>query len=126
MPLVTLTLRQARPAALKTAILDATHAALVGTGVHPQDRFQRVLELAEDDFRFDPLYPDLASARTDDFALVEILLGVGRSPKVKKQILAGLVQELSKRDVNPEHVMVCFQETAWENWSAGGGRMLHA
>lgn len=28
--------------------------------------------------------------------------------------------------LNPEHVMVCFQETQWENWAFGGGRIIHA
>jgi tautomerase-like protein len=53
--------------------------------VPEKDRFQRVLELSSDDFRFDPEYPDLTAGRTDDFILIEILLSVGRSVKVKKQ-----------------------------------------
>ena len=59
MPLVTLTVRKPKSAAFKSAVLDAVHAALVSSGVPPADRFQRVIELEAEDFRFDPGYPDL-------------------------------------------------------------------
>ena len=89
------------------------------------DKFQRVLELSADDFRFDASYPDLASPRTDDFVLVEILWSAGRSVKVKKKLLEALMASLSAAGLNTEHVMVCFKETTWENWSFGGGRLIH-
>jgi phenylpyruvate tautomerase PptA (4-oxalocrotonate tautomerase family) len=125
MPLVTITVRKPKPPAFKAGILDAVHAALVSTGVPATDRFQRVIELDADDFRFDPTYPDLATERTGDFVLIEILWSVGRSVKVKKQLLATLMDSLSQQGIDPENVMVCFKETAWENWSFGGGRLIH-
>ncbi|MGA0611604.1 tautomerase family protein [Caldimonas sp. KR1-144] len=126
MPIVTLTLRRPKTPAFKTMVLDAVHAALVGAGVNPNDRFQRVLELDADDFRFDAVFPDVRTRRTDDFVLVEILLGAGRSVKVKKQILATLVERLEAAGFDPENLMVCFQDVAWENWSPAGGRVPHA
>ncbi len=126
MPLVTITVRKPKTAAFKTAVLDAVHTALVASGANPQDRFHRVLELDADDFRFDPSFPDLASPRGEDFVLVEILLGVGRSPKVKRKIVADAIAGLAKGGLDPEHVMIVFQDTAWENWSPGGGRIPHA
>ncbi|HYD95108.1 MAG TPA: tautomerase family protein [Noviherbaspirillum sp.] len=126
MPLVTLTVRNGKSPAFKSAVLQAVHQALVASGVPETDRFQRVLELGAEDFRFDPVYPDLKSARTDDFVLIEILLSVGRSVKVKKKILADILEGVRREPgLDPEHVMVCFKETAWENWSFGGGRQLH-
>jgi len=125
MPLVTLTVRKPKSAEFKAAVLDAVHAALVSSGVPAADRFQRVLELAEGDFRFDPAYPDLQSPRDADFVLIEILWSVGRSVKVKKKMLAELMQGLAHAGLNPENVMVCFKETAWENWAFGGGRLIH-
>ena len=92
-PLVTLTLRRGQSAEFKTAVLGAVHGALVASGVPDKDRFHRVLELSPDDFRFDADYPDLTSPRTDDFVLVEILLSVGRSVKVKKKLLHDLRKE---------------------------------
>lgn len=125
MPLVTLTVRKAKSSEFKTIVLDAVHAALVSSGVPVKDRFQRVIELEADDFRFDPSYPDLKSERTEDFALIEILWSVGRSVKVKKKLLEELMGTLSRAGLNSENVMVCFKETSWENWAFGGGRLIH-
>jgi phenylpyruvate tautomerase PptA (4-oxalocrotonate tautomerase family) len=125
MPLVTLTVRKPKTAQFKSAVLDAVHAALVSTGVPATDKFQRVLELDADDFRFDAGYPDLARQRNDDFVLIEILWSVGRSVKVKKKLLDELMANLQGAGFDPENVMVCFKETSWENWSFGGGRLLH-
>lgn len=125
MPLVTLTVRKPKTAAFKSLVLDAVHAALVASGVPTTDKFQRVLELDADDFRFDAAYPDVAGARTDDFALVEILWSAGRSVKIKRALLADLMARLSHAGLDPENVMVCFKETTWENWSFAGGRLIH-
>ncbi|MFP8777087.1 tautomerase family protein [Hydrogenophaga sp. RWCD_12] len=126
MPLVTLTLRQRRPAVYKAAVLDAIHAALVQAGVPGTDRFQRVFTLDPSDAHIDPTYPDLARPRTDDALLIEILWSVGRSVKVKRALLTDLMQRLAALGIDTEQVMVVLQETAWENWSFGGGRQLHA
>ena len=37
-----------------------------------------------------------------------------------------LMGNLARLGLNPENVMVCFKETTWENWSFGGGRLIHA
>jgi len=125
MPLVTLTVRKPKSSAFKSSVLDAVHAALVSSGVPPADKFQRVLELDADDFRFDPSYPDLQTERDDNFVLIEILWSVGRSVRVKKKLLDELMNSLSTAGLNPENVMVCFKEMAWEGWSFGGGRLIH-
>jgi hypothetical protein len=85
-----------------------------------------VLALADEDFRFDPSYPDAATPRGDDYALIEILWSVGRSVKVKRQMLNMLMSRLSSEGINPEHVTVVFKETQWENWAFSGGRLIHA
>lgn len=125
MPLVTLTVRKPKADHFKSAVLDAVHGALVASGVPETDRFQRVFELDAADFRFDPSYPDAASPRGDDFVLIEVLWSVGRSVKVKKKLLADLMERLAKAGLDPEHVMVAFKETTWENWSFAGGRLIH-
>lgn len=125
MPLVTLTLRQRRPAVFKTAVLDAIHGALVQAGVPLADRFQRVVTLDPADAHIDPHYPDLDRPRTADALLIEILWSVGRSVKVKRALLADLMQRLAALGIDTEQVMVVLQETAWENWSFAGGRQPH-
>ncbi|HSQ80370.1 MAG TPA: tautomerase family protein [Casimicrobiaceae bacterium] len=127
MPLVTVTLNRKRDSAFKTAVLDAVHRSLVAAGVPETDRFQRVLELAADDLRYDPSYPDAATPRGADFTLIEIVWSVGRSVRVKRKLVADIVAALAQDPgLDPEHVMVVFQETAWENWAFAGGRLLHA
>jgi phenylpyruvate tautomerase PptA (4-oxalocrotonate tautomerase family) len=126
MPLVTVTVRKPKPAAFKTLFLDSIHAALVGAGVPATDRFQRVLELDADDFRYDASYPDLKSPRDSDFVVIEVLWSVGRSVKVKRKFLEDLMERLRAGGLNPENVMLVFKETSWENWAFGGGRIIHA
>lgn len=125
MPLVTLSIRRPKSTAFKTAVLEAVHAALVSAGVPETDKFQRVIELDRDDFRFDPGYPDLKAERNADFVLIEILWSIGRSVKVKKKLLDDLMARLSGSGFDPENVMVCFKETSWENWAFAGGRLIH-
>jgi hypothetical protein len=125
MPLVTLTVRKPKSSAFKFTVLDAVHAALISSGVPAADKFQRVIELEADDFRFDPSYPDLQTERNEDFVLIEILWSVGRSVKVKKKLLDQLMSTLSESGFNPENVMVRFKDTTWENWAFGGGRLIH-
>lgn len=122
MPIVTLTVRGPKPPEFKARVLDAIHEALVGIGVNPNDRFHRVIELGADDFRYDPTFPDVQGRRSEDFLLVEILLGAGRSVKLKKQALAALVERLTALGHNPEDLMVVFQDVPWENFSPAGGR----
>ena len=127
MPLVTVTVRKPKTPPFKRAVLDAVHASLVAAGVPETDRFQRVIELAEEDFVYDPRYPDLARPRGNDFVLIEVLFSVGRSVKVKRRILADLTAALARDPgLDAEQVMVVFKETQWENWAFGGGRLLHA
>ena len=126
MPLVTLTVRRGKDAAFKSAVLNAVHGALVASGVPESDRFHRVLELSAEDFRFVASYPDLASPRTEDFVLIEILLSTGRSVKVKRKIAVDLIDSLRQAPgLDPDNVMLVFKETSWENWSFGGGRFIH-
>jgi phenylpyruvate tautomerase PptA (4-oxalocrotonate tautomerase family) len=127
MPLVTVTLRRPRDAAFKRAVLDEVHHGLVELGVPQADRFQRVITLAADDFHVDPRYPDLGADRDADFVLIEIVWSVGRSPKIKRKLVETITSGLARAvGARTENVMIVFLETAWENWSFGGGRLLHA
>ena len=95
MPIVTVTVRKPKTREFKTRILKAIHAALVEVGVDANDRFDRVLELDEGDFYYDESFPDVSTQRTDAFVLIEILIGVGRSFKVKEQVIRRIVERSS-------------------------------
>lgn len=127
MPLITLTVVKPKTVEFKSGVLAAVHSALVASGVPVADRFQRVFELEPADFRFDPNYPDLATPRNADFALIEILFSEGRSVKVKKKIVADILASLTAEPLKliADNVMIVFKETRWENWVFGGGRFIH-
>jgi phenylpyruvate tautomerase PptA (4-oxalocrotonate tautomerase family) len=127
MPLVTVTLARERNREFTSAILDGIQRSLVANGVPETDRFQRVLTLAEASFRYDTHYPDVATARSRDFVLIEIVWSVGRSVKVKRKVASDIVAALAREPgLDAEQVMIVFIETAWENWAFAGGRLLHA
>lgn len=126
MPLVTITQVKGRTAEQKKEIGEAIQAALVETGVPAADRFQRFIDLEAEDFIYDKSYPDLTKPRTGQFTVIEILLSVGRSVKVKRKILASLVSQLKTVGIEPNDVFVVFKETSWENWAFAGGEILHA
>jgi phenylpyruvate tautomerase PptA (4-oxalocrotonate tautomerase family) len=127
MPLVTLTVTKTQysPEAQR-AILDGVHHALVKSGVPEADRFQRVLELEPSHFIYDSTYPSLTTPRSEKFVLIEILLSVGRSVKVKKSILKTIIENLQRSpNIQPNDVMIVFKETLWENWAFAGGEQIH-
>ena len=66
MPIVTLTVRKPKSTEFKAQVLGAIHAALVEIGVNPNDRFHRVIELDEQDFQFDPTFPDVDGGASDE------------------------------------------------------------
>lgn len=125
MPLITLTVQKPKSAQFKDCVFAAVHQALVACGVPATDQFQRVIELDAENFRVAPSYPDLERPRDDNFVMIEILLSAGRGVKVKKQMVESIVATLSAQDFDPEHVMIYFVETTWENWSFGGARFFY-
>lgn len=126
MPIVTITVRGPKPREFKAKAFSAVHGALVGIGVNERDRFLRMIELDASSFEFDPTFPDAAAPRSDDFMLIEILLGTGRSVKVKRQLVEGIAERLASEGLDPENAMVCLQDLPWENISPAGGRLPHA
>jgi phenylpyruvate tautomerase PptA (4-oxalocrotonate tautomerase family) len=125
MPVITITLLKGHSAKEKKQIGDAVHESLIAAGVPAADRFQRFIELEPENFIYDKHYPNLETARTDQFVQIEILFSVGRSVKVKRKILADLMIKLQDIPVSPNDVMVYFMETNWENWAFANGEQIH-
>jgi len=126
MPLVTITAQGKKSREFKQGVFASVHDALVSIGVSKDDRFLRFIELDESSFEYHPTFPDAASPRTSDFVLIEILLGSGRSVKLKRQLVEQIARGLREHGLDPEHAMVCLQDVPWENWSPAGGRLPHA
>ncbi|HKB92499.1 MAG TPA: tautomerase family protein [Opitutaceae bacterium] len=109
------------------ALADSIHSALVSAlGVPETDRFQRLIPLKKQQLIIDSSYPSLSKPRTVGFVLVEVLLSVGRSVKLKKLFLKTVVDNLQKHPgVDPDDVMIVLVETAWENWAFSAGVQIH-
>ncbi|SDS66900.1 Tautomerase enzyme [Mucilaginibacter mallensis] len=125
MPLVTITSLKGRTKEEKSKIGDVIQKALVEVGVPPTDRFQRFFDMNEEDFIYDRSYPDMPEERTEKFIMIEILLSVGRSVKIKRKLLETLISGLGDLSIDPKDVFVVFKETAWENWAFTAGNILH-
>jgi phenylpyruvate tautomerase PptA (4-oxalocrotonate tautomerase family) len=125
MPLITFTLQKGQTAAFKQQVGEAVHQSLIKIGVPADDRFQRFIELEAENLIYSRTYPDLQEPRTSNLIIIEILFSVGRSVKVKKQLLGHLIEGLQALGIAPNDVFVVFKETAWENWAFAGGQLLH-
>jgi phenylpyruvate tautomerase PptA (4-oxalocrotonate tautomerase family) len=117
MPLVRLEVRQGRSATQKQALLDAAHTALVeALGIPDQDRIQRILEHAHEDFELPP-------ASSDNFVLVQITMFAGRSRQAKRRLYQALVRNFGTLGVAPADVFIVLQEPLLDNWGIRGGQM---
>ena len=125
MPLITFTLQKGQTAAFKQQAGEAVHQSLIKIGVPADDRFQRFIELEAENLIYSRTYPDLQEPRTNNIIIIEILFSVGRSVKVKKQLLGHIIEGLQALGIAPNDVFVVFKETAWENWAFAGGQLLH-
>ena len=126
MPIVTITVKGRKSAEFKSRAFAAVHGALVEIGADRRDRFLRMVELDESSFEFDPTFPDAATPRSGDFMLIEVLLAIGRSAKVKRDLVQSMAQRLNASGFDAEHAMIVLQDVPWENWSPAGGRLPHA
>jgi len=50
----------------------------VAAGYEPADRFHRFLEVGGEDLVVDPRFPDYATARTNRFMIIEVVISRGR------------------------------------------------
>ena len=117
MPLVRLEVRQGRSAAHKQALLDAAHAALVtALRIPDDDRMQRIVEHAREDFELPP-------GSSDDFVLVEVTLFAGRSREAKRRLYRALVGNFGELGIAPADVFVVLHEPPMDNWGIRGGQM---
>jgi phenylpyruvate tautomerase PptA (4-oxalocrotonate tautomerase family) len=117
MPLVRLEIRQGRSATQKQALMDTAHAALVeALRIPDQDRMQRIVEHAREDFELPP-------GSSDDFVLVEVTMFAGRSRQAKRHLYQALVRNFGKLGIAPADVFIVLHEPPMENWGIRGGQM---
>lgn len=119
MPIQTISMYRGRTPRQKQRIADCVQEALVYAGYPDNDRFQKLVEYANDDFLIDPTFPNhAASPRTKDFLLIEIWISSGRPDSMKQDILDRINENLQREfGIRRSDIMVMFCETARENSS---------
>ena len=121
MPLVIINLRKGRSPAVKRAMADAVHAALVAKlGIPATDRFQLIREYDGDDFIHADAHLDLTYSA--DLVMLEITFVEGRSDEVKKELLRDLNERLvAAAGIRPDDLFVTFHDVGRANVSFGKG-----
>src|SRR6476661_2651956 len=121
MPLVIINLRKGRSPAVKRAMADAVHAALVAKlGIPATDRFQLIREYEGDDFIHADAHLDLTYSA--DLVMLEITFVEGRSDEVKKELLRDLNERLvAAAGIRPDDLFVTFHDVGRANVSFGKG-----
>lgn len=125
MPLVRISLVKGKPAALRRAVGEAVHRALVETiDVPARDRFQLLTEHEAGDLVYDSEY--LGIARTDNIVIIQITLSAGRSLDKKRRLFRRIADGLAALGLRREDAWINLVEVAKENWSFGNGIASYA
>src|SRR5271155_1636351 len=108
MPFVTFTARRGLSAADKSRLSEAMLEAQVAAGHHRADRFQRFLEVDQDDLL---VFPDYATHRTDRFMVVEVVISSGRPTGTAATIADEAVRLFGERlHLAPQDILFVFYE----------------
>ncbi len=126
MPLVRIDLRAGHSPAVRQAVGDAVHRAMVeAIGVPPDDRFQVITEHPPEGLVYDPGY--LGIQRSDAVVFIQITLNAGRTVEQKRALYARIAALLAERaEIRAADVLVSLVEVARENWSFGDGVAQYA
>ena len=126
MPLVRIALRKGKSPAYLTAVGEAVHRSMVETiNVPADDRFQIFTEHEPEALVYDSKY--LGIERSDDLAVIQITLNLGRTLDQKRALYRALAENLAKDPgLRKEDVLVSLVEVPKENWSFGNGEASYA
>jgi 4-oxalocrotonate tautomerase len=125
MPLVRIDTPQRLDPALRRAIGDATHLAMVETmNVPPDDRFQVIAGHPDEGLIVTPSYLGISHGK--DPVIVQVTLNAGRTVEQKRAFYARLADDLQALGIRREDVIVGLVEVSKENWSFGNGEAQYA
>lgn len=126
MPFVKIYLRHGKNVQYLRAVADGVHKALVSdANVPPDDRFQVIHQLKEEEFFFHPGYAGMN--RTSDLVIVQITLNAGRTTDIKKNLYAAIARNLqADPGVRPDDILVSLVEVRKDDWSFGKGVATYA
>src|ERR1700754_2241463 len=97
MPIQTISMYSGRTPRQKRRIAECVQEALVYAGYPDNDRFQKLVEYADDSFFVDPTFPNFSSSpRTREFLLIEIWISAGRPDSMKQDMLDRITENLQR------------------------------
>ena len=122
MPFIRTNVPQDTPAAMRNAIVQGIHQALVDAiGMPPDELFNLVAGYAPGEFACSPTFNGVA--RSDRVVVVEITLRRGRSDAMKRTLYAAIARNLqAMAGVAPADVFIFMHENDYSDWSVGEGR----
>lgn len=117
MPLVRIEMKKGKSIEYKKTVLDCVHCGLVEAfDIEEWDRFQRIIEIDENDF-------ETAPEKTDSFMIIELTIFPGRSKEQKKRAIQLITAKLcEKLSIVPSDVFIVMHEPPLENWGMGGNQ----
>ncbi len=116
MPLVRIETRKWMTGQTKRAVLDAVHASLViAFRIPEQDRNQRIVEYAPEDF-------EASASKGERFTIVTIDAFAGRSLEAKRTLYRELSSRLEPLGIPPNDLVVVVHDTPLESWGTRGGK----
>lgn len=115
MPLVRIDMVKGKNPEYKKIVLDTVHEGLMeALGIEDRDRFQRIVEIPEEDF-------EIPVGKTDNFMLIELTIFPGRTRDQKKAAISKITADLNtKLGIAPSDVFIIFNEPPFENWGMAG------
>jgi phenylpyruvate tautomerase PptA (4-oxalocrotonate tautomerase family) len=117
MPSVSIEVRKQYSAEQEVALMDAVHAALQSAfKILPHDRNVRLI--AHEPHRFS-CPPD--RSQPDVYTHISIDCFAGRSLDAKRALYQGIVANLERFGIPPDHVKILLREITPENWGIRGG-----
>jgi 4-oxalocrotonate tautomerase len=126
MPLVRIALRDHYQEAIRHAISDAVHQAMVETiNIPTNDRFQIISVHKPDELIADPMY--LNVERSGEVIFIQITLNAGRSIEMKRALYKRIADLVSTQAaIRAEDIVINLIEVPKENWSFGNGEAAYA
>lgn len=126
MPLVRISLRRGKSAALLAALRRGVHAAMRETFDVPEnDRFILIHQHDAETFDCDPHY--LGIDRSDDLVVIQVTCRDSRGVAQKQAFYRCVADKLATDPgLRPQDVFINLVESARENWSFGNGLAQYA
>ena len=115
MPLVRIDLKKGKSPDFKKKLFDCVHSGLVDSlGIEDWDRFQRIVEIAPEDF-------EAPEGKTDNFMIIELMLFPGRTKEQKKAAIEIITQKIcDKLSLAATDIFIIINEPPLENWGMAG------